>query len=48
MLLQSKLEMSINEVYPADAVLDMPKRPPWDYTMTTEQLDHKEHDYFKV
>lgn len=28
--------------------LDMPKRPEWDYNMSKEQLDMREHKYFTV
>ena len=28
-------------------VLDMPKRPTWKYTMSKEQLEQKEENYFK-
>lgn len=27
---------------------DIPKRPPWDFNMTREQLDIREHRYFTV
>ena len=29
------------------AVLDMPKRPPWTYTMTKERVDQNEAKYFQ-
>lgn len=45
---QEGLELSIDSVYPKDMLLDMPKRPPWDYTLTTAQLDDQEQSYFKV
>lgn len=28
--------------------IDMPKRPPWDFSMTKEQLESREHRYFSV
>lgn len=28
--------------------IDMPKRPPWDFNMTKEQLEMREHRYFTV
>lgn len=40
--------MSIDDVYPADANLDMPKRPPWSYSMSCAELEQREEKYFKV
>ena len=31
----------------SDDILDMPKRPPWNYNMTREQLERQELDYFR-
>ena len=28
--------------------IDMPKRPPWNFSMTKEQLELREQNYFKV
>ena len=40
--------MSIDDVYPSDASLDMPKRPSWSYSMTCAELEQREEKYFKV
>jgi len=40
--------MSIDDVYPADVNLDMPKRPPWSYSMSCAELELREEKYFKV
>jgi len=40
--------MSIDDVYPADANLDLPKRPPWSYSMSCAEVERREERYFKV
>jgi len=40
------LEYKSEEVYPPDAILDFPKRPPWNYGMTKEKLEQQEKKYF--
>jgi len=40
--------MSIDDVYPTDANLDIPKRPAWTYSMSSAQLEQREEKYFKV
>ena len=40
-------EMEISDDYFPPEV-DMPKRPPWDFTMTKEQLEMREQRYFTV
>ncbi|XP_055357480.1 guanine nucleotide-binding protein-like 1 [Paramacrobiotus metropolitanus] len=44
---EEKLEMSLEDIYRPGSELDMPRRPPWDYTMTKEQLDANEQKYFR-
>jgi len=46
--LQERLEMSLNDIYPADANLDIPKRPPWSYSMSCAEVEQREETYFKV
>jgi len=38
----------MDDIYKPGTVLDMPKRPKWDYNMTKEQLEAREEAYFKV
>lgn len=45
---QEGFELGIDSAYPKDMLLDMPKRPQWDYTITSAQLDDQEQSYFKV
>ena len=45
---QTALELDLNDVYQPGSVLDMPKRPPWDYKMSKSKLDVKEEVYFRV
>jgi len=40
--------MSMNDIYPANVNLDLPKRPPWSYSMTCAEVDQIEGMYFKV
>ncbi|BFZ05618.1 hypothetical protein BsWGS_08657 [Bradybaena similaris] len=41
------LEYKVEDVFPPDAKLDFPKRPPWNYSFSREQLEQQERDYFK-
>lgn len=43
---ESKLEISIEDYFPPE--LDFPKRPPWDFNMSRDQLDARENKYFRV
>ena len=45
---QSALEVDLDDVYPTGAVLDMPKRPTWDYKLSKQELEAKEEKYFQV
>ena len=40
--------MDLEDVYIPGSVLDMPKRPPWDYHMSKDKLVAREERYFKV
>jgi len=40
--------MSLSDIYPPDANLDIPKRPPWNYSMSCAEVEQKEEKYFKV
>ena len=31
-----------------DAMIDIPKRPPWDYTLSKQRLEINEEKYFRV
>lgn len=48
MALQKRLEMSLNDVYPVGSNLDIPKRPPWSYSMSSAELEQREDKYFRV
>ncbi|CAG5135148.1 unnamed protein product [Candidula unifasciata] len=42
------LEYKVEDVFPPDAKLDFPKRPPWNYRLSREELEQQERDYFKA
>ncbi|XP_022322756.2 guanine nucleotide-binding protein-like 1 [Crassostrea virginica] len=44
---QTDLEIDFETVYRPGSVLDIPKRPPWDYSMSKQQLDSREEKYFQ-
>lgn len=47
-LLQEKdLEVDIDDIYKPGSVLDFPKRPPWNYEMSKEQLILREEKAFR-
>ncbi|KAK2165507.1 hypothetical protein LSH36_49g06008 [Paralvinella palmiformis] len=46
-LTEDALEVDMDDIYKPGTVLDMPKRPKWDYNMTKEQLEAREEAYFK-
>jgi hypothetical protein len=46
--MQEGLELSMDDAYPTDVILDMPKRPPWDYSISPTQLEELEQNYFRV
>ena len=37
----------MDDVYKPGSVLDMPKRPPWDYSVSKEQVESKEEKMFQ-
>lgn len=44
---EQQLEISVDDVYPPDSVLEMPKRPKWSYNMSKQKLEQQESNYFK-
>jgi hypothetical protein len=42
----SGLEIAVEDFFLKE--LDFPKRPPWNFNMSLEQLEAKEHKYFTV
>ena len=42
------LEINIEDIYKPGTELDMPKRPLWDYQMSTEKVLDREEKYFRV
>lgn len=45
--MQSGLEVSVDDIYVPGTVLDIPKRPPWSYSMTKQQVEHQEEAMFE-
>lgn len=45
-LLQEALEFDIQ--LDLDTVIDIPKRPPWDYSLSKQKLEANEEKYFRV
>lgn len=43
---QTAVEVSFEDMYAADAVIDIPKRPKWSYGETKEVLEAREETYF--
>jgi len=43
-LLQEALEMHVD----MDSLIDIPKRPAWNYTLTKQKLLANEQEYFRV
>ena len=39
--------LSVDDVYVPGTVLDIPKRPPWSYSMTKEQVEAQEEAMFE-
>ena len=39
-------EVGVDDIYHPGSVLDIPKRPPWDYSMTKEQVERQEEAMF--
>lgn len=42
---EKALEINLDDYF--DPVLDFPKRPAWDFAMSREELEAKEHEYFR-
>lgn len=40
--------MNIEDIYKPGTVLDMPKRPPWDYNMSKPKVLAREEKHFRV
>ncbi|XP_013410174.1 guanine nucleotide-binding protein-like 1 [Lingula anatina] len=47
LLPEESLEIAFDEVFQPGTVLDIPKRPPWNYTLSKEELEHNEEEYFQ-
>ncbi|XP_077986081.1 guanine nucleotide-binding protein-like 1 [Glandiceps talaboti] len=43
---EEMLEVDIDDIYRPGSVLDMPKRPPWNYSLSKEQVENREEKYF--
>jgi hypothetical protein len=41
------MEVSVEDIYRPGSDLDIPRRPPWSYSMTKEQLDQQEQSAFQ-
>ncbi|XP_033643321.1 guanine nucleotide-binding protein-like 1 [Asterias rubens] len=44
---ETALEVNLEDIYQPGSVLDMPKRPPWDYSLTKEKLEAREEAVFQ-
>lgn len=44
---EESLEVSLETIYNPGSVLDMPKRPPWKYSMTKQQVERTEEEMFE-
>jgi len=40
--------VSLDDIYPESADLDIPKRPPWSYSMSCAEVERNEDKYFRV
>lgn len=47
MVSEEELEVDLTDIYQPGSVLDIPKRPLWDYKLSKEQLEQREEGYFK-
>ncbi|XP_070531725.1 guanine nucleotide-binding protein-like 1 isoform X2 [Ptychodera flava] len=43
---EEMLEVDIEDIYKPGSVLDMPKRPPWNYSLSKDQVEKRENAYF--
>ncbi|CAL1287209.1 unnamed protein product [Larinioides sclopetarius] len=44
---EEELEVSYEDVFTKGSELDMPKRPPWDFSLSKEELEMREQKYFR-
>ncbi|KAF8773110.1 guanine nucleotide-binding protein-like 1 isoform X1 [Argiope bruennichi] len=44
---EETLEVSYEDVFTEGSELDMPKRPPWDFSLSKEELEMREQKYFR-
>ncbi|XP_071495914.1 guanine nucleotide-binding protein-like 1 [Diadema antillarum] len=44
---ETALEVDLDDIYQPGSVLDMPKRPPWDYNLSKEKLEQREEQGFR-
>ncbi|XP_064649290.1 guanine nucleotide-binding protein-like 1 [Lineus longissimus] len=47
LLPESDLEIDLDEIYQPGTILDMPKRPPWNHSLTKGVLESREEKYFR-
>lgn len=41
------MEVGVEEVYPPGSEFDLPRRPPWNYSMTKSEVETAEQEMFK-
>lgn len=41
------MEVGVDDIYRPGSVLDIPKRPPWNYSMTKEMVEGQEEAMFE-
>ena len=46
-LIQTALEVKLEDIYEPGSVLDIPKRPAWHYGSTKQQVEDREQAMFK-
>ena len=44
---QTAMEISVEDIYHPGSVLDIPKRPPWSYHMSKEEVERQEEAMFE-
>ncbi|KAK7094449.1 guanine nucleotide-binding protein-like 1 [Littorina saxatilis] len=44
---EKDLEMSVESIHVKEPSLDFPKRPPWEFTLSKQQLEKQERSYFQ-
>lgn len=46
-LYQASLEVSVEDIYHPGSELDIPKRPPWSYSMSKAEVERQEEAMFE-